>query len=241
MGHRTRLGSRRASAPALAFGGERKLYWRLGDTITACVAHGRVIILDVATDRYRAIPQSDEPLFIRWLSTPPAPPPQALRDCLTALGIDRGPLEELTPLASSVIMPLPLDPDPVPHVRVSSTLLFGVAKSLLPAWRAVRSHHLERALDGASEAMKRSESPRHSLQSRLAQFRAARPLIPVPRVCLHDCLALVDWLGPASGAELVLGVSPYPFNAHCWVQADGRVIDDHPQSPSRFHPILHLE
>lgn len=216
------------------------LYWRLSDTITACVAHGRVIILDVANDRYRALPQVDEPSFIRWLSTPASPPPPRCRDSLIALDIDQDQLEEIRPVACRVSMPLPLDPDPVPQIRVSASLLIGVAKCLLPAWRTVRSNHLQRALAQASKSMKGTGPPDLPMRMKLAQFRAVRPLIPVPRVCLHDCLALVDWLGPASGAELVLGVSPYPFNAHCWVQADGRVIDDHPQSPSRFHPILHL-
>lgn len=240
MGHRTRLVARRASAPALASGGERKLYWRLSDTITACVAHGRVIILDVAEDRYRALPQADEPPFVRWLSGSTEPPPQACRDSLIRLGIDQAQLEELRPVACSVTMPLPLDPDPVPQTRASASLLYGLAKCLLPAWRAVRSHRLQLALADASKWMKGPGPPEHAMQVKLSQFRAARPLMPVPRVCLHDCLALVRWLGPAAGAELVLGVSPYPFNAHCWVQAEGRVIDDHPQSPSRFHPILHL-
>lgn len=240
MGHRTRLVSRRASAPALASGGERKLYWRLTDTITACVAHGRVIILDVAKDRYRALPQADEPPFIRWLSTPASPPPPTCRDSLTALDIDQAQLEEIRPVACSVSMPLPLDPDSGPQIRVSASVLIGVAKCLLPAWHLVRTHRLQRALAKASRAMKGAGRPELATRLKLAQFRAARPWLPVPRVCLHDCLALVDWLGPASGAELVLGVSPYPFNAHCWVQVDGRVIDDHPQSPSRFHPILYL-
>ncbi|MES2902934.1 MAG: lasso peptide biosynthesis B2 protein [Pseudomonadota bacterium] len=241
MGHRTRLVSRRASAPALASGGEQKLYWRLSDTITACVAHRRVIILDVANDRYRALPEADEPPFIRWLSAPASPPPPPCRDSLIALGIDQARLEDIRAVACSIRMPLPLDPDPIPQIRLSASVLSGVAQCLVPAWHAVRSHRLGRALAKASTSMKGAGPPHHFLPSKLAQFQAARPFIPVPRVCLHDCLALVDWLGPGSGAELVLGVSPYPFNAHCWVQANGRVIDDHPQSPSRFHPILHLE
>ncbi len=241
LGHRSRLISRDASVPALASGGERNTYWRLNDTVTVCIAHGRVIFLDVAKDRYSALPRNDEPSFIRWLLTPGTPSPQSCHDSLIALGIaDPALLGKLRPVACEVVMPLPLDPDPAPPIRVSPTLLFGVARSLLPAWSAVRSHRLQRALAQASKRMRGDQGPRDPIEDRLAEFRAARPLIPVPRVCLHDCLALVDWLGPNSGVQLVLGVSPYPFSAHCWVQAGDRVIDDHPQCPSRFHPILHL-
>jgi hypothetical protein len=51
----------------------------------------------------------------------------------------------------------------------------------------------------------------------------------------------MDWLGADRAlAQLTFGVAAYPFAAHSWIQADGCRIDDHPESPSRFQPILQL-
>jgi hypothetical protein len=242
LGHRARLkaGCARVGA-ALAQSPERRIYWRLTPTINVCAAHGRVIFLDVARDRYFGLPEECEAEFIGWLSIAASPPPDMWRDSLVRLGIiHAGEIADLCPVACTVDMPCALDAEPVAPRHVSTSARLAIARILLAAWRDVRGHRLQASFERSFARPASGRAGRHDLRTRLATFRAVRPWIPVPRVCLHDCLALVRWLGADAGIELVLGVSPYPFSAHCWVQMGGRVIDDHPQSPSRYHPILRL-
>ena len=243
MGHRPRLRRRASALEALARNPETAIYWRLTETVTTCVASGRVLFLDVARDRYLALPPAHEPIFIEWLLAHDAPPPEQCCESLVALNIsERTTVGSIRPIECRVAMPAPLDAEALPPVRVSPMALIGVGRSVFSAWRDVRSRRLGSVLARSFPPMPGGAPSCDDVRARLAVYRSARPLIPVPRVCLHDCLALIDWLGPRTGGiELVLGVSPYPFSAHSWVQADGRVIDDHPQSPSRFQPILHFQ
>lgn len=131
----------------------------------------------------------------------------------------------------------------LPWVRPKAGDLRSVAIATYRAWRDVRSGRLVEILSRrfASRTTPPATAQTPDLNARLAVFRSARPLVPIPRKCLHDCLALRDWLGPdGQGLTLVLGVSASPFAAHSWLQAGHQVIDDHPDSPSRYQPILHL-
>jgi hypothetical protein len=243
LGHRSRLKDRGASAvSALAPSVDTRSYWRLTPTVTVCVAYGRVLLLDIARDRYLGVPAESEPDFIEWLFTAGKTLPDRCRDILAGLEIaEAAAATDLNPVQCRVRMPIALDAEPLRRTPVSGRIVVGVARAVMSAWRDVRSHRLQYAIDRRSARLAGGIRRRDEIEARLAAFRSARPLIPIPRVCLHDCLALVDWLGPSSeGVELVMGVSPYPFSAHCWVQAWGRVIDDHPQSPTRFHPVLRV-
>lgn len=219
------------------------MYWRLADTVTACVACDQVIVLDVARDRYFAVPPASNGAFLTWLTSSDAgAPPVACQAVLAGLGLGGMGEDELRPIACPVAMPVPLDARELAAPALGAAALFGVGRAVLSAWRDVRSKPLAAVL---SRRLKRHRCSGHAnedvAERRLAEFRAARPLIPIPRVCLHDCLALLDWLGKAGvSPELVLGVTAYPFAAHSWVQAGGRVLDDHPESASRFQPILHF-
>lgn len=217
------------------------MYWRLTGTVTASIAGDRVLLLDVARDRYSAVPRADEALVRDWLEGGQVPS-SPCRSALSALGIgSEDAVRSMVPEPRHVAMPLFLDAEPLPVARVSARTLTGVARRVTSAWRDVRSRQLGAVLARRFSEDAEGRVDRAALRTRLASFRAVRPLVPIPRVCLHDCLALWDWFGPRrASVELVFGVSAYPFTAHCWLQADGRVIDDHPDSPSRFQPILHL-
>jgi len=221
------------------------MYWRLTDSVTACIAAGRVIFLDLARDRYFALPDALNEPFASWLTGPTASDlPMALRMALVELAIVSAVRAgHLAPTPCHVGMPVALDAEKLAPAPITFRNLVGVAAAVVTAWRDVRSKPLAsilgRRLPPADFA---APINRADKLARVAAFRSIRPFIPVPRVCLHDCLALLEWLGPSrAGTQLVFGVSAYPFAAHCWVQSGGRVIDDHPESVSRFEPILHFE
>jgi hypothetical protein len=73
----------------------------------------------------------------------------------------------------------------------------------------------------------------------VADFLETRRLVPFPRVCLHDSLAMKAYLrrrGVAS--SLVFGVALNPFSAHCWLQIGSTVLNDTLDRAVRHTPIL---
>jgi hypothetical protein len=213
-------------------------YWRLSDTVSACLASDRILFLDIRRDRYLALPSMHNDGFLTWLRSPGDAPPRSCRPMLAQLGVRTG---SGAPAECFVATPAPIDSLYLPPRPVRIGDMLAVGRAVMSASMDVRSRPLAALLGRRLPAAMRDLRPPADLKSRLAIFRSARPFVPVRRVCLHDCLALVDWLGPgAGGITLVFGVSARPFAAHSWLQVDGEVVDDHPESPCRYQPILHL-
>lgn len=220
------------------------MYWRLTDSMTTCVAAGQAIFLDIAHDRYFALPEPLNGLFVGWLASDAKDPLPPIAHVAIAqfANLPITWIDDQRPMPVEVGMPAALDAEPLPPVPLNGRDVSCVITAVLRAAFDVRLRPLglilKQRLSPAGPAL--SARPRDRTR-RLAAFRTVRPFVPVPRVCLHDCLALLDWLGPyREGTQLVLGVSAFPFAAHSWVQAAGRVIDDHPEGVSRFQPILHF-
>lgn len=229
-------------APAGAGGAAQQMrqYWRLSDTVTACSVSGRILFLDIARDRYVALPQDRSGCFLSWLQSPADPPPEACRAILADLGLDDR-ASRPAPTSCFVATPIAMDSPSLHRRRVRIREFLSVAQAVISARADLRSRPVADVLARYAPPSARGASPAADLQSRLAIFRSARALVPVGRRCLHDCLALIRWLGPsARGITLVLGVSALPFAAHSWLQSGAMVVDDHPESPSRYQPILHL-
>ena len=180
-------------------------------TVTACLAGGRIIFLDVARDRYFALPAARTGEFLTWVgSSGGALPPRLRPAAMSSGGWDR------TPGRCNVPATTPIDSPVLPRVRIGPRDLVGVGRAVRSAAKDVRSKPLREILARRFAGRRRGCSTVPALATKLALFRSARPWIPVPRVCLHDCLALIDWLGPdGGGVELIFGVSALPFAAHC--------------------------
>lgn len=249
MGHQQRLSPTAPASPkapaspgALSSPARTGIYWRLKDSLTACVATDRILFLDIKRDRYLALPDAETGRFAECLQQSAGGPlPDRCCDLLSRLGIvDAGGAATLTATPRTVTRPEPFDSEWSPPVPIRAPLLWGVAKTVISASRDIRTQPLEQVLRRRLSA-DQADLAAPTRADRVVQFHSVRPFIPVPRVCLHDCLALIEWFGGArGGVELVFGVSSHPFAAHCWVQADGVVLDDHPDSPSRYQPILHF-
>jgi hypothetical protein len=204
----------RALAPSAA---HRAIYWRLSRDVTACLAADRILFLDLACDRYRALPLGLTQAFLSWVQCPGRPPPRSCSSILAELRFDaRAARRAGFPQAQEIARPSPIDSARLPRVAVGARDLLSVGRAVVCAAREVRSRPLVVSLERRFRLRQARRETHRELKSRLALFRSARPLVPARRVCLHDCLALIDWLGPASaGIDLVFGVSAYPFTAHC--------------------------
>ena len=217
-------------------------YWRLSATLTVTVAAGRAIFLDVARDRYAMLPRAQSAAFVAWLNAPEA---ALASDCAAALDRQLG-LAGDDPLAPEPVMvaiPAQVPGPMLPRVRTRWRQAVAVAWHVLQARRRLAREPLalnlvrrRRALEAAGAAR-----PIDRVPLKAAVYQQLRPFAPVPRVCLLDSLALIDWLGrDVAGVALVFGVTAYPFGAHCWVQAGDRLLGDDPDWVGRYAPILHL-
>lgn len=66
----------------------------------------------------------------------------------------------------------------------------------------------------------------------------AGAFFPGRAVCLEQSLALFVLLRRRGvPAELRLGVQPYPFQAHAWVELNGAPVNEHAETVARFLPM----
>lgn len=71
------------------------------------------------------------------------------------------------------------------------------------------------------------------------RFASLRRMVPSSIDCLPDSLALFDFLQRrGAAAQIIFGVRRDPFAAHCWVQADGFLLNETVDTASGFTPIL---
>lgn len=77
-----------------------------------------------------------------------------------------------------------------------------------------------------------------SLARLVATFDELRAFVPRLGRCLPHSLCLRDFLGlHGIGADIVFGVRTHPFEAHCWVERDGHVLNDTADHVAWFTPI----
>ena len=78
-------------------------------------------------------------------------------------------------------------------------------------------------------------------RSLVSVFERWRLFFPRPYLCLFDSLALIHFLARFHlYPDWVFAVNADPFEAHCWVQAGGVVLNDRVERVSGFTPIMYV-
>lgn len=78
-------------------------------------------------------------------------------------------------------------------------------------------------------------------RSLVSVFDHLRWYYPRPYLCLFDSLALIHFLARFRVfPDWVFGVTADPFEAHCWVQTGGVVLNDTVERVSAFTPIMSI-
>ncbi|EJL37543.1 hypothetical protein PMI01_00621 [Caulobacter sp. AP07] len=203
------------------------------------VTQDAAVFLDIDNDRYFRLPIGLEATFLAALSGAPRGGDDL--DRLIGLGVlepaldrDRPERRAAVPVAASAV---DLD-DGSARARLTTTL--EVAASLLRA-RALLRRGFAQTLAALATRPGRAEASRAPETARSASlaFLAARRLVPIRPVCLLDSVALLDFLNRRGlDADLVFGVIPRPFSAHCWLQADGLALNDELDNLVGRAPIL---
>lgn len=194
---------------------------------------GRPVFMDAEDDSYFMLEPEDEAAFLAKVrGTPCAASPEAA----SALGVDQPIAIASCPQPQeSVLSPRDVDG----HGSVRDVLLAW--RLVATARRSIRHRPIAELLAGIE---RRSGARRADTASpsAAAQFAAARRFVPVPRNCLTDSIALMLWLERrGQGASLVFGVKLNPFGAHCWVQCDQLLLNDHVEHVERFTPVRAIE
>jgi hypothetical protein len=120
---------------------------------------------------------------------------------------------------------------------------FAFIASMLWAARAARGGApLERALaELAMQKHLRAPAANQDMRAAIDEFARRRLWWPRAFVCLFDTLALACYLARRGYAcDVVFGAKGRPFAAHCWAEADGRVLVEDPHFCSGFSEMVRV-
>ncbi|MBW4050302.1 MAG: lasso peptide biosynthesis B2 protein [Proteobacteria bacterium] len=125
----------------------------------------------------------------------------------------------------------------------SPHLFLSIATSLTYARRALRSTHISGIVGNVAERKRAQASTEPTEWNRAVQLTGAfldfRPMFPWDYRCLFDSLALIRFLSLFNlYPDWIFGVQDDPFNAHCWVQAGTRVLNDDIEHVRNYTPIM---
>lgn len=113
---------------------------------------------------------------------------------------------------------------PTPHV-VTCTVLLAAANLSLKTLGLRRSVRLARRL--VKRAPGGADADRGQVMEVARRVATAAAFYPGRAQCLEQSLALFLLLRRRGiGAELRIGVQPFPFTAHAWVEHEGRPVNE---------------
>lgn len=197
------------------------------------------VFLDAAHDRYCALPRDTIEPFLAVLARggqvePIAPETvRLLASGLFVLSETEGALE----LANHVPPARGLEPMR-PQLRPAD--LVRVWWLLACARRDVRTRPFSTLIASAHNARSQSSAVTGAppLEPLVQRFHQARAYVPLASSCLWDSLALRQWLASRGhGCALVFATRLDPFAAHCWIEAEGIVLNDSPERIATFAPV----
>ena len=216
-----------------------------------CASDGAYIFLDARSDRYFAYTGETALLFPEIISADRAdqlspyagqfaehlaskgillPPPAAGRPFMAC--------SAARPNASRFEQACLLAGNAAPSGGAS--ILVALARS----WSLKRMHSLRGIVSGARRWKRDIPQGRartmDEATGRTAQFLCLSPfLFTTKDACLFRSLFLMRFLaGHGIAATWTFGVRLAPFGAHCWIEYEGAVLNDHLEHAAGFAPIL---
>lgn len=208
--------------------------------IHLCVCGDQVILLDLRTERYFALPRSQNDILRRWLTN------QAISDNETSV-LRR--LEQLQILRStegegtgpkSPEVQAPISVLDTKGVHVSLLGIIGaVVARLIWAWR-IKHWRFDRQMRRLRETRRRATSRRSADAREIVRaFEISDFLLGGHDKCLERSFALASVCQKKGlPAKAVIGVQKAPFAAHCWVQHGHTIYNEKPDRAKLFTPIL---
>lgn len=203
--------------------------YRLRENLFWCSCGERVVLLDLAADRYFCLPPVATPAFRRLSEGLEA----GEDDCRSLRGlIERGLIvEDAATRASQQAVPLPEPAGDMLEAAVTAPLPAIVRAGFFEAWAAwqLRRRPLLTVARRMEEKGRQAALRPSSSEARLREVVLAFERTTLVFARSGRCLARAVAVHAACCAEgirprVVLGVRMDPFRAHAWVQLEDRVV-----------------
>ena len=230
----------------------------LAPHVRACESDGQVILLDLRNSRYLGIGRPQSCALADRVQGWPRSPGQA-PECASSAQVSQ---LEASLLARGLLTDRPFNNLTHAPVEVPTTSFdtdqhtvetgIGAARLTRFLWTAaatslrLRFRSLQAIVTTVQCRRDRGQvcpstaGSLDEMKTGTARYDRLRPFVFSAREnCLHDSLALVDFLA-AEGLfpQWVIGVKTRPFGAHSWVQAGSTVLNDQHETVRQFRPIL---
>ncbi|MEY2116474.1 MULTISPECIES: lasso peptide biosynthesis B2 protein [Rhodanobacter] len=227
------------------------MHYRLRENLSCCDVDGHLIFLDVAQDRYFKLTGTLERAMRRFQVHEDIAP--TLVEGLAAAQIlVEAPNPKTRAARASILRPTCSaieQPITFASQRISMAIVVEVMAIVWSTRRHLKTRTLKTNLDEASAYRNRKTCVRGDatpaadegkLLQASGQFARARRYAPIEPICLLDSLSMLRFLSRRGlSANIVFGVTPEPFAAHCWIQAGDMVLnetlfDTHAYTPIRL-------
>ncbi len=208
----------------------------------------RAVVLDLAADRYFLLGAQESRALSSFCASPGDHMPLALIEALVARGFlapgsgaPIAPVGMLSPRTSA------LESGSAGEVVRLSEVFFGrlgAAITLRVRGLAATIAHW-RTLASRAELLREKGGGSSDEEDRAAGiargYAETRLLVPAPRLCVPDSLALMRCLWRRGiAADLLFGVRLQPFSAHCWVQKGDLLLSDPLDIVADYSPVFRL-
>lgn len=207
--------------------------YALREDLSFCEAGGRLVFLDIASDRYLRLPPALETTLVEYLSSVSPADIDITELVRRNILVPRPPGWQSSrhpaeaPRRSALEIPLQVRPIRISEVFEIFAIVFHTRLKLkLRPFREV----IDILAEGKHNVQTQTSTiheDEHRIIDAAAVFRRVRLYIPVGMRCLVDSVAMARFLRRRSlHTHVVFGVAVDPFSAHCWVQAGDLVLND---------------
>jgi hypothetical protein len=225
------------------------MHYRLRENLSYCDVDGHLIFLDIAQDRYFKLTGALEKAIRRFQVHEDVAPSLVERLAAARILVKASGPEAYATTAS---LPRPTcsaieQPASISDRRLSAATVFEVMATVWSTRHQLKTRTLKATLDAASTYRDRktdadeiatSAAPQQLLLQANWKFARARRYVPIEPICLLDSLSLLQFLSRRGlSANIVFGVTPEPFAAHCWVQAGDMVLNEALFDTHAYTPI----
>ncbi|MFT3722209.1 MAG: lasso peptide biosynthesis B2 protein [Hyphomonadaceae bacterium] len=227
----------------------------LAEDVFFCMAQGHGVFLDLKRDAYSAIPLQeadslpcDVPALLSAVGEQHG---EALRDAglLAACGQAGGSLSDYLAIARPTgqfsgcldrrAFGRHADTPGVPPSAIDIFEVLSacrIAAFRLRRWPIART--IKQVRGRKAHGLRMRLTP-EALAGNVDMFSRIRPWYPRAYLCLFDSLALLEFLARRGAhPDWIFGVQVQPFAAHCWLQIDGKLLNETLERAGQFTPIM---
>ncbi|MHB1057905.1 MAG: lasso peptide biosynthesis B2 protein [Rhodanobacter sp.] len=225
------------------------MHYQLREDLSCCHVDGHMIFLDVARDQYFRLTGALEKAMQRFQAHGDVAS-TLLEDLVATRILVKAPSLKVRPTVASIQRPSRSaieQPAEINSHGLGVAIVFEVMAIIWSTRLQLKTRALKASLDEASAYRDRKRGLReiatpYALEDSLLhaswQFARARRYVPIEPICLLDSLSLLRFLSLRGlSANIVFGVTPEPFAAHCWVQAGDIVLNETLSDANAYTPI----